>query len=59
MKFNIKVTRERTFFKRFHRKSTVQKIQEEFEQLATEHEKLAEHARRISQMLTELDSKSK
>jgi len=54
MKFNIKVTREHTFLKRFRRKSSVQRIQYEFEQLATEHEKLAEHARRISQMLDEL-----
>lgn len=57
MKFNIKVTREHTFLKRFQKKSSIQRIRQEFEGLMTEHEKLSERCARISKMLEELDQK--
>jgi TATA-binding protein-associated factor Taf7 len=55
MKFNIKVTRERRFFKRFSKTPTIQRVRQEVEEMLTEHEKLAEKARRIAEMLDELE----
>jgi hypothetical protein len=55
MKFNIKVTRERRFFKRFSKKPTLQNIRKEVEEMLTEHEKLAQKSRRIAEMLDELE----
>jgi len=55
MKFNIKVTRERRFFRRFSKKPTLQHIRKEVEEMLTEHEKLAQKSRRIAEMLDELE----
>ena len=55
MKFNIKVTRERRFFRRFSKKPTLQHIRKEVEEMLTEHERLAQKSRRIAEMLDELE----
>lgn len=59
MKFNIKISRERRFFKGLTRKSTLMQIYKEMDQMASEHERLAEKSREIMRRLAELEDKAK
>lgn len=58
MKFNIKVERvRRRWFKNLRTKSELERYSKWCDEMATEHEKLAERCREISMRLMELENK--